>query len=71
MRWADVQEGALRVERAVSLCDGSTHGTKTDTARTIALLAPLGADLAAWRLRCGRPAKTELVFARTRRGARG
>jgi len=62
MRWADMQPGTLRVERAVSLCDGSVQGTKTDTARTVHLLAPVAADLAAWRLRGGRPAMTTPVF---------
>lgn len=62
LRWGDVHEQTLRVERAVSLIDGSVQGTKTDTARTVRLLAPVAADLAAWRLRCGRPAKTALVL---------
>ena len=62
LRWGDVREDTLRVERAVGLCDGSVQGTKTDTARTVRLLAPVAADLAAWRLRCGRPAKTALVL---------
>ena len=62
LRWADVGKHTLRVERALSLCDGSEQGTKTDTVRTVQLLAPVAADLAAWRLRCGRPAKTAPVF---------
>jgi integrase len=62
LRWGDVGEQTIRVERAVSLCDGTVHGTKTDTARSVRLLAPLAADLAAWRLRCGRPSKTALVL---------
>ena len=62
LRWGDVGETSLRVERAMSLEDGSVQGTKTDTARSVRLLAPLAADLAAWRLRCGRPPKTALVL---------
>jgi len=62
LRWGDIHEQTIRVERAVSLCDGSVQGTKTDTSRTVRLLAPVAADLAAWRLRCGRPAKTALVL---------
>lgn len=62
LRWGDVGDQTLRVERAVSLCDGSVQGTKTDTARTVRLLAPVAADLAAWRLRCGRPGKMSLVL---------
>lgn len=61
LRWGDVGERTIRVERAVSLCDGSVRGTKTDKVRTVRLLAPLAADLAAWRLRSGRPAKGALV----------
>ena len=62
LRWDDIGEQTIRVERAVSLCDGSTHGTKTDTARSVRLLAPVAADLAAWRLRSGRPGKAALVI---------
>jgi integrase len=62
LRWADVGKTTLRVERALSLCDSSEQGTKTDTSRTVQLLAPVKADLTAWRLRSGRPAKTALVF---------
>ncbi|HYF24711.1 MAG TPA: tyrosine-type recombinase/integrase [Baekduia sp.] len=61
LRWGDLTERTIRVERAASMCDGSVQGTKTDTSRSVRLLAPLAADLAAWRLRCGRPAKTALV----------
>jgi integrase len=62
LRWGDIGEDTIRVERAVSLCDGTVQGTKTETARTVRLLAPVAADLAAWRLRCGRPTKTALVL---------
>jgi integrase len=62
LRWGDIHEQTIRVERAVSLIDGSVQGTKTDTARTVRLLAPVAADLAAWRLRCGRPSNTALVL---------
>jgi integrase len=62
LRWGDIGEQTIRVERALSLCDGSVRGTKTDTARTVRLLTPLSADLAEWRLRCGRPSKTALVL---------
>ncbi len=63
LRWGDVGERTIGVERAVSLCDGSVQGTKTDAARAVRLLAPVAVNLAAWRLRCGRPAKTALVLA--------
>jgi hypothetical protein len=37
--------------------------TKTRRRRTVRLLAPLAADLAEWRMQCGRPADDALVFA--------
>lgn len=61
LQWADIGD-TIRVERAVALIDGSDKGTKNHKARNVRLLAPLAADLAAWRLRCGRPANTALVF---------
>ena len=62
LRWGDIGEASIRVERAVSLTGGVVQGTKTEAVRSVRLLAPLAADLAAWRLRCGRPAKTALVI---------
>lgn len=53
LRWEDVRERTLLVERALSL--GEVKTTKTGEARTVRLLAPLAQDLAAWRLRSGRP----------------
>lgn len=61
LQWADVGD-TIRVERAVALIDGSGKDTKNHKARNVRLLAPLAADLAAWRLRCGRPGHAALVF---------
>jgi integrase len=52
LRWRDVRDGTLLV-----------YATKTQTRRTVRLLAPLAADLAAWRLASGRPGDDALVFA--------
>ncbi|MCP9490367.1 MAG: site-specific integrase [Solirubrobacteraceae bacterium MAG38_C4-C5] len=52
LRWRDVRDATLLV-----------YATKTQTRRTVRLLAPLAADLAAWRLASGRPAADALVFA--------
>jgi integrase len=60
LRWGDVREHTLIVQRAVSL--GDVKGTKTGGSRTVRLLAPLAADLKAWRLRSGRPADSALVI---------
>lgn len=61
LRWADIGD-TIRVERAVALIDGSGKDTKNHKARNVRLLAPLATDLAAWRLRCGRPGPAALVF---------
>ena len=60
LRWADVREQTLVIEKAVSM--GIEKATKTGQTRTVRLLAPLSIDLAEWRLRCGRPHERELVF---------
>ena len=60
LRWADVRERVLRVERATA--DGAVKETKTGTTRTVRLLAPLVADLGEWRLANGRPDGGALVF---------
>lgn len=59
LQWADVRENTLLVERAASL--GEVKDTKTGAHRSVRLLAPLAADLKAWRLQSGRPAATALV----------
>lgn len=60
LRWGDVRERTILVERSVSL--GAIKDTKTGKSRTVRLLAPLHADLREWRMRCGRPSDHELVF---------
>jgi integrase len=60
LQWRDVQDRTLIVERAVAL--GDLKETKTGQTRSVRLLAPVAADLAEWRLACGRPADFELVF---------
>jgi integrase len=60
LRWCDVRERTILVERAVSL--GEESDTKTSAHRTVRLLAPLREDLLAWRLRSGRPADVAHVF---------
>ena len=60
LTWACVQERTLLVQAAVAL--GEVGPTKTRRARTVRLLRPLGRDLAEWRMRCGRPPASALVF---------
>ncbi len=60
LRWADVRDSTLLIEGAISL--GEQADTKTRRHRTVRLLGPLRADLAAWRLAAGRPSSDTLVF---------
>jgi integrase len=60
LRWGDVREQTLLVQRAISL--GEEADTKTRQHRTVRLLAPLAADLRSWRMAAGRPDDCELVF---------
>jgi integrase len=60
LTWAHVRERTLLIEAAVSL--GQITETKTRRRRTVRMLAPLGQDLAKWRLHCGRPDPGVLVF---------
>ena len=67
LRWQDVRERTLLVERAATP-DGRAKATKTSHARTVKLLGPLSTELREWRLACGRPPERELVVP-TRAGA--
>jgi integrase len=62
LRWGDIGERTILVDRAVAL--GDVKGTKTGKRRSVRLLAPLAADLAEWRLASRRPDETALVFPR-------
>ena len=60
LRWGDVTDRTLRVERAVA--NGVVKTTKTGEVRTVRLLGPLVADLREWRLASGQPDAGSLVF---------
>jgi integrase len=60
LRWGDVRDRTLLIERAVSL--GELADTKTRAHRTVRLLAPLANDLREWRLASRRPSDRALVF---------
>jgi len=64
LRWGDVRDKTLLVERAISL--GVEKDTKTAAHRTVRLLAPLAADLREWRMRSGRPLQGTLLFPSTK-----
>jgi integrase len=55
-----VRDRTLLIDRAQS--DEGLKTTKTGRTRSVRLLAPLGADLAAWRLASDRTGADELVF---------
>jgi integrase len=60
LRWGDIRERTILIQRSVSL--GEEADTKTRQHRTVRLLAPLAADLRSWRMAAGRPDDPELVF---------
>lgn len=64
LRWGDIRDKTLLVERAISL--GVEKDTKTAAHRTVRLLVPLSADLREWRMRSGRPPGADLIFPSTK-----
>jgi integrase len=60
LRWDDVRERTILVERAISL--GTEQDTKTGQHRSVRLLSPLARDLRTWRMAAGRPGGDELIF---------
>ena len=67
LEWRHVREKTLLVEQALS--DGRLKEQKNRRPpRTVDLLPALRKDLAEWKLACGRPADTQLLFTATRGG---
>jgi integrase len=60
--WRHIGERTITVEGSVSF--GELKETKTNTSRTVRLLAPLARDLAEWRMAQGRPSDDDLLFPR-------
>jgi integrase len=60
LEWQHIGERTILIEGAVAL--GSVKETKTRQTRSVRLLAPLATDIAEWRLACGRPDGSTLVF---------
>jgi integrase len=60
LKWSDIRERTILVERAASL--GEVKSTKTGSVRAVKLVSPLAADLAKWKLASGRPDPDCLVF---------
>jgi integrase len=60
LRWGDVRERTILIQRSISL--GEEADTKTRQHRTVRLLAPLAADLRSWRMAAGGPDDDQLVF---------
>lgn len=61
LRWGDIRERTLLVEKAAD-GQGGVQATKTGQARTVRLLAPLAADLAEWRHSLGQPDDDALLL---------
>lgn len=68
LRWADVRERTLLIQRSTE-DDGSIKSTKGRKSRTVRLLAPLAADLREWRMASGVPDGGDLLFPRSDGGA--
>jgi integrase len=68
LRWEDVHENTLLVQRAANP-DGSIKATKTGDRRAIRLLLPLARDLREYRLAAGRPPEHVLIVAGAAGGA--
>ena len=60
LRWHDIGERTLLVERSVAF--GKLKTTKTGKTRTVRLLAPLADTLASWRRITPRSQPTDLIF---------
>ena len=60
LRWSDIRENTLLIERAVA--GDQIKSTKTAYARTVRLLGPLADDLDDFKLTTGRPPADALIF---------
>src|SRR5215213_9166576 len=63
LRWGDVRDRTLLVERAASL--GDVTDTKTKAHRTVRLLTPLASDLRERRMAAGRLSTNALICPRS------
>jgi integrase len=66
LRWGDIRERTLLVERAADAT--SIKSTKTRKIRSVRLLGPLADDLSGWRARCHAASADQLVFPSVRGG---
>jgi integrase len=63
LRWADVLENTIVVERATNP-DGSIKATKNRRRRSVRLMTPLAQDFREYRILAGRPPEGALIFPR-------
>jgi integrase len=68
LRWGDVHEATILVQRAANP-DGTSKSTKNRHRRSIRLLAPLAQDLREYRLAIGRPPPDQLILRDHRNGS--
>jgi len=60
LRWHDVGERTLLVERSVAF--GQLKSTKTASTRSVRLIGPLKDDLSSWREQAARTTEVDLIF---------
>ena len=60
LRWSDVRERTIIVDKALAL--GDVKATKTQQSRTVRLMRPLAKDLKEWRKAAGNPESDKLIF---------
>jgi len=60
LRWGDIGERTILIERAIAY--GEEKSTKTRATRSVRMVKPLKSELAKLRMRNGRPGDDELVF---------
>jgi integrase len=65
LRWRDIGENTLLVERAAAP-DGTIKATKSRRRRPVRLLRQLTQDLREWRFACGRPDEDTLIIPTTK-----
>jgi integrase len=64
LRFSDVQENTIRIQRAAD-DDGVLKSTKTEKKRNVKILPPLAQDLENYWIACGRPAKRLFIVSGT------
>ncbi len=62
LRWGDIRDRTILVERAASV--GEIKETKTGRTRTVKMVSAVVSDLGRWKIACGRPNESDFLFPR-------